>query len=265
MTDRLAAALTASASAGLAIVTRPAPARNAPRAASRAAPVDANPPDTTTAWPREYLWPSICGTGKAPLQRLGPLAKMSRPDRVQHAVRDADVGDLDRPAMQPSRQQQMAGLSAEEGHAVSLARTAAPMTAPLSPLMPLGRSTARIGTPEALIASIIARASPSTGRSRPGAEQGIDDEPRPGQARAASPARSALASGRPPSAASPLSFAAVAEQQQRGPETRGRPGSGPRQSRRRHCCPGRPRPAPAARRADSAAPPRRRRRGRHSP
>ena len=55
MTARLAAALTASASRGLAIVTRPAPARNAPRAASRAAPVDDSPPDTTTAWPREYL------------------------------------------------------------------------------------------------------------------------------------------------------------------------------------------------------------------
>ena len=40
MTARLAAALTASASRGLAIVTSPAPARSAPRAASRAAPVD---------------------------------------------------------------------------------------------------------------------------------------------------------------------------------------------------------------------------------
>ena len=49
MMDRLAAALTASASAGMAIVTRPAPALKAPRAASRAAPVEANPPDTTTA------------------------------------------------------------------------------------------------------------------------------------------------------------------------------------------------------------------------
>ena len=39
MTARLAAALTASASRGLAMVTRPAPARSAPRAASRAAPV----------------------------------------------------------------------------------------------------------------------------------------------------------------------------------------------------------------------------------
>ena len=43
MTARLAAALTASASRGLAMVTSPAPARNAPRAASRAAPVEAMP------------------------------------------------------------------------------------------------------------------------------------------------------------------------------------------------------------------------------
>ena len=47
------------------------------------------------------------------------------------------------------------------------ALTAAPITAPLAPLMPLGRSTATTGTPLALIASIIARAAPSTGRSSP--------------------------------------------------------------------------------------------------
>ena len=46
------------------MVTRPAPARSAPRAASRAAPVCDWSPDTTTAWPRGYLWPPGCGTGK---------------------------------------------------------------------------------------------------------------------------------------------------------------------------------------------------------
>ena len=35
----------------------------APRAASRAAPVAAIPPDTINACPRAYLWPSIRGTG----------------------------------------------------------------------------------------------------------------------------------------------------------------------------------------------------------
>ena len=46
ITARFDAALTASASRGLASVTKPAPARNAPRAASRAAPVDHDGPDT---------------------------------------------------------------------------------------------------------------------------------------------------------------------------------------------------------------------------
>ena len=55
MTARLEAAFTLRASRGLAMVTSPAPARNAPRAASRAAPVLDIPPETTTAWPREYL------------------------------------------------------------------------------------------------------------------------------------------------------------------------------------------------------------------
>ena len=50
---------------------------------------------------------------------------------------------------------------------LSLALTAAPITAPLAPLMPLGRSTAMIGAPLAFIASISARASPSTARLSP--------------------------------------------------------------------------------------------------
>ena len=50
---------------------------------------------------------------------------------------------------------------------VSSARTAAPSTAPVVPLIPLGRSTAKTGTPAALIASIIASGSPLTGRSSP--------------------------------------------------------------------------------------------------
>ena len=116
MTARLAAALTASASRGLAMVTSPAPARSAPRAASRAAPVCDTSPDTTTAWPRWYLWPPGCGTGKRSAHSAGALAKTTRADVFKHGCRNADVGDLDRPAMQPPRQQQMAGLSAEERH-----------------------------------------------------------------------------------------------------------------------------------------------------
>ena len=61
-----AVACTSSAAAGVATgVTRPAPARKAPRAQSRAAPVCATGPERTTAWPRAYLWPARLGTGSA--------------------------------------------------------------------------------------------------------------------------------------------------------------------------------------------------------
>ena len=50
---------------------------------------------------------------------------------------------------------------------VSVARTAAPITSPVVPLMPLGRSTASTGAPLALIASIISCGSPFTARLRP--------------------------------------------------------------------------------------------------
>ena len=46
------------------------------------------------------------------------------------------------------------------------ALTAVPMTAPDVPLIPLGRSTARIGAGCVFILSIMARGRPSTGRSR---------------------------------------------------------------------------------------------------
>ena len=59
MTEVKALALTTRASNGLAKVTSPAPARSAARADSRAAPVKEAPPETTSAWPREYLCPSI--------------------------------------------------------------------------------------------------------------------------------------------------------------------------------------------------------------
>jgi hypothetical protein len=73
MTARLAAALIANASRGVAMVTRPAPARKAPRAARRAAPVEVGPPETTTAWPRAYLCPFTRGMGKNLLQSSGAL------------------------------------------------------------------------------------------------------------------------------------------------------------------------------------------------
>ena len=50
---------------------------------------------------------------------------------------------------------------------VSVARTATPITAPVVPLMPLGRSTLRTGAPLALMASMMSCGSPLTGRLRP--------------------------------------------------------------------------------------------------
>ena len=50
---------------------------------------------------------------------------------------------------------------------VSVARTAIPMTAPLVPLMPLGKSTAITGAPLAFIAAIMSWGSPTTERLRP--------------------------------------------------------------------------------------------------
>src|SRR5215472_12929158 len=50
---------------------------------------------------------------------------------------------------------------------VRLASTAPPMTVPVVPLIPLGRSTANTGSPAPLIASMAVRASPATGRSSP--------------------------------------------------------------------------------------------------
>ena len=163
--------------------------------------------------------------------------------------------------MQPARQQQMAGLAAEERDASRCACTAAPITAPLAPLMPLGRSTATTGAPLALIASISARAAPSTGAVEAGAEQRIDDRRR--RPRAPSgvagldrprPALRRLAPRRPSSAARRRAAAAA-------PDSRARPARAPRRSRRRRCCRGRPRRSDRACRADAARP-RRRPRGR---
>src|SRR5689334_14437552 len=74
MAATLSAACAATALGGLAIVTNPAPARNAPRAASLAAPVEGNSPETTTAWPLLYLWPETLGFGNSASQSGGSLA-----------------------------------------------------------------------------------------------------------------------------------------------------------------------------------------------
>ena len=80
--------------------------------------------------------------------------------------------------------------------------------------MPLGRSTAITGTPAALIASIIARAAPSTGRSRPAPNSASTISSAPCERRGRRPPRPAPASAAAASAASPLRLVAIAQQQQ---------------------------------------------------
>ena len=208
MTARLAAALTASASRGLAIVTSPAPARSAPRAASRAAPVDDAPPDTTTAWPRAYLWPSTRGHGKLRAPERGRVREGLRPDLRQHARRNADIGDLDRTAMQPPGQQQMAGLLAKERHGLRRLH---------------GRPHHRAGGAIDAARQIDGDRPAPAGRSSPrswlaasaldrpveaGAEQRVDDDAGAGEPVGRRGLRPARSSVRAASAASPLSRAA---------------------------------------------------------
>ena len=107
-------ALIASASRGEASVTSPAPARSAPRADSRAAPVAASSPETTTAWPRAYLWPSIRGTGNDARQSAGIFSKVWGWISSSTLGVDADIDQAHAAAMEPSRQQQMPRLAAEE-------------------------------------------------------------------------------------------------------------------------------------------------------
>ena len=94
---------------------------------------------------------------------------------------------------------------------VWLALTAAPITAPVVPLTPLGRSTAITGAPLAFIASIMARGRPSTSRSSPAPNsasttmsQSVSET---GEACSTGPLQRSAAS-----AASPFSRAALADE-----------------------------------------------------
>ena len=173
-----AAALTASASRGEASVTSPAPALSAARAAIRAAPVEAISPDSTSTWPRAYLWPSIARHRKRSAPELRRVLEGLRTDFVEHARVDPDIGDAHAAALQPAGQQQMRGLLAEERHRFGGAHRRAHHGAEV-PLTPLGKSTASTGAPVALIASITSKASPLDLPAQARAEQRIDDQRRP--------------------------------------------------------------------------------------
>ncbi len=161
-----APALTSSASRGEATVTSPAPARSAPRAPSLAAPVLHTGPDTTTAWPRAYLWLSGLGHGKCASQRAGSLTK------ARGRITSSTLASMPISATLTSPQSPRPGSSKCPGLSrkkvtVARARIATPRTAPVVPSMPLGTSTATTGSPLAFTASINAASSPSIGRASP--------------------------------------------------------------------------------------------------
>ncbi len=145
MTARLAAALTASASRGLAIVTSPAPARNAPRAASRAAPVDHEGPGGNDHAGRGHT----CARSTAAWENARAKARgCSRRSSAQLAA--STLSGIPMSATETRPQYSRPGRRRCPGFlrknvTVREALTAAPMTAPDVPLIPLGKSTARIG------------------------------------------------------------------------------------------------------------------------
>ena len=158
-------------------MTSPAPARNAPRAASRAAPVAAMPPDTTITWPRAYLWPSTRGTGK-PCARAAGCFQRSSAGFPRSTLESIPISATrTRPHMMRPGNNRCAGLR-RKNVTVSVARTATPMTAPVVPLMPLGRSTLEhrraVGVDRLDHVRGLARHRPV----ETGAEQRIDDQRR---------------------------------------------------------------------------------------
>ena len=110
------AAQSASASdAAQKTVTRPAPARRAPRAARSAAPALPREPAMTASRPKSPL----CASTRRPREQgadvglLGP-GEASRAVALESRARDSDVGDLHRAAGVGRRRQQVAGLRRPE-------------------------------------------------------------------------------------------------------------------------------------------------------
>ena len=172
------AALTATASGGLATVTSPAPTRSAPRAPSRAAPVWASGPETTNAWPRPYLWPSSFGQGNCALHRPGAFAHVLAPMSASTSSGIPMSATLISPQSRRPGSNRWPGLR-RKNVTVRTALTTGPAASPVVPSSPLGTSTASTGTRLRLIASTTSAATPGDGTCQPGAEQRIDDQLRP--------------------------------------------------------------------------------------
>ena len=198
------AAFSASAGLGDRSVTRPAPIRRAPRAASRAAPVRWAGPDSTTAWPRVYLWLSALKRGKAAPHRSGPLSWACAPIPVTTASGMPISATVTGPHRRRPGSSRWPGFGRAKV-TVSVAVTTGPRGAPVSPSRPEGTSTASTGTPEALMRPTRAAAAPSSGRERPAPNRASTTSAKPaGSAPAASatgPVHSAAAAAASPRSA----------------------------------------------------------------
>ena len=240
MTARFSAALMFKASLGLAMVTRPAPARSAPRAASRAAPVDDGPPETTTAWPREYLWPSVRACGNAFRQSAGTFANVVGLilSRTRSGIPISATSTT--PQCRRPGRRKCPGLR-RKNVTVSCALMAHPITAPVVPFTPLGKSTATMGTEAAFIKSMTLRAGPSTSRSSPAPNSASMIK-----SQFANASGDTSLTGSAPALCrqsgvtlQPLAFP---NERKRSLPGRARPNSARQRSRRRHCYRGRRRP-----------------------
>ncbi len=198
------AAFSGRAGVGERRVTRPAPIRRAPRAASRAAPVRCAGPDSTTAWPRVYLWLSSVRRGKAAPQRSGPLAWASAPISARTAAGMPISATVTGPHRRRPGSSRWPGFL-RTNVTVAVAFTTGPRGAPVSPSRPDGTSTASTGTPEPLTRATRAAAAPSSGRERPAPNRAsITSENPAGSAPAASetgPVHSAAAAAASPRSA----------------------------------------------------------------
>ena len=178
MIARLLAALTASASRGLAMVTRPAPARSAPRAASRPPRCVRHPPT-----PQPHGLGYICGRRAAAPETVGPQRRRiggdARTNAVEHVVqrcrcrRPRQCRNADDPAAADARascertSRSRVGVDRHPHHGAAVAVDAA------------RQIDGNTGTPAALIASIIARACPSIARSKPAPNSASTMRPAP--------------------------------------------------------------------------------------
>ncbi len=145
------------------MVTRPAPARRAARAARMAAPVIAGPPSTVTC-PRLCLWLCAPGAGSG-AHSVGVLAKVppwASPRMARGSPMSAQTTSPHRERPGSSR---WPGFRAAKV-TVRSARRAKPRTSPLAPQRPEGTSTA-MSFPRAGTASRNPRAALPRSRRRP--------------------------------------------------------------------------------------------------